>query len=162
MHEQDSKAGQPRPAKQGSAQCESDGRNPPILRWVVWNDRTEDWDVDDNPSPSSGKKKPIVLEDDSGGHEIQFHLKVPGGSGWQFNTTDPIWTEDNVACGTLSRLASDQVSVLHPEPHLLVVFDENSGEERLVRYQLNFVGAPGGPVPPACDPTILNGGGTRA
>lgn len=162
MHEQDSEARQPRPAAKGLDDCESNAPNPPIKRWVVWNDETEDWDLDDSPSPKSGMKKPIVLDHDSGGHEIQFHLTVPGGSRWQFDTNDPIWTADNVGCGSLSCLASDQVSVLRPESHRLVVFDKNLGDKRIVRYQLNFVGAPGGPVPPACDPTILNGGGTRA
>lgn len=147
-------------AQDSGADCE-EITNPPINRWVIWDQANQDWDVSDSASPTHGKKKPIMLPDESGGHEIRFHLRVPGGSGWQFNTVDPIWTEDNVSCGNLSGLNSDQISVPDCQALLLTIWDKNDGDARLVRYQLNFVDNGGGPVPPACDPAILNGGGGR-
>lgn len=153
--------GQPQAAGKGSTHC-APATNPPIQRWVIWNGADQDWDVSGNPSPNAGKKKPIILPEESGGHEIRFHLKVPPGSTWQFDTNDPIWTADNAKCGTLSSRASDQVSIVDAQPLLLRIFDENDGESRLIRYQLNFVDSGVGAAPPACDPTILNGGNGQA
>lgn len=159
MSNQDSSFRRSEASQPGPSECEG-VTNPPIERWVIWNDTDKDWDVSDSPSPR-GRKKPIVLADESGDHEIRFHLKVQGGSGWQFKTSDPIWTADNVRCGTLNGLDSDQISVVDCKPHLLTISDKNDGDARLVRYQLNFTDNAGGSAPPACDPAILNGGGGR-
>lgn len=156
MNDRDPPVGHPQP-EHSSKQCEA-VNNPPINRHVVWNEANQDWDIGETPSPKAGKKKPIILEDGSGGHNIHFHLRVPPGKNWQFDTNDPIWTADNVQCGLLSSRASDQVSIVDSQARLLKVFDRNDGEARLIRYQLNFVNKGPGDQPPPCDPTILNGG----
>lgn len=157
MNDRDASHGQCQPTDQSSSQGDP-ASNPPIIRHVVWNEANQDWDIGDTGSPKAGKKKPIILPDESGGHEIHFNLRAPGKPTWQFDTNDPIWTADNVQCGSLSKRASDQVSIVDPQPMLLKVFDKNDGEARLIRYQLNFVNSGTGSQPPACDPTILNGG----
>jgi len=138
---------------------EGEAANPTIKRYVQWVAADNEWCVDSSPSSNPKKKqKPIILADDSGGHEIKFYLHNPP-EGWEFDTADPIWTADNVNCSSLNnKTKSDQIQITDRKAERLTVWDINDGDARLVRYQLNFVNTGSGPVPPACDPPILNGG----
>jgi hypothetical protein len=159
MSDQDHTTRDPEPAADTPTESESAMSNPTIKMYVQWVAADNEWCVDSSPSSNPKKKqKPIILADDSGGHEIEFHLHNPP-AGWEFDIGDPIWTADNVNCGSLSnKTKSDQIKDVRPQATLLTIFDENDGDARLVRYQLNFVNKGSGPVPPACDPAILNGG----
>lgn len=157
MNDRDPAHGQSQTDEKGSTEC-APLAAPSIERFVTWDDEAQDWDISDNASPHGGKK-PIYLPNRSGDRQIHFHLNVPADSTWQFDTNDPIWTADNVPCGSLNRLASDQITIFRPpQPRLLKVLDRNDGEARLIRYQLNFINTGSGDQPPPCDPTILNGG----
>ena len=138
-------------------------KNPPITMHIVPRDDngTIEWDLDSNNSPAPGKKRPVLLEHDSGEHEIVYHLQTAPGLKFDFDTSNPIDTEDDVPCPPASGLNSDQIEVVSCSKNKLVIRDKNEGDARLVRYQLNFVSSDGGSSPPACDPVILNGGGTK-
>lgn len=119
------------------------------------NGNSVDWELD-GKKPDESKLK---LERDSGGHEITFDLDpdhVLKGRGLRFNCAYPIFVHDNVATCPSSGV-DGQIEVLECSRGSLTIFDKNSGPEKMLRYQLNFV-EDGGKVQ-VCDPIIENGGG---
>ena len=99
----------------------------------------------------------LKLDKDSGAHAIEFELQDHSGSGLQFNMADPIWICENCPCPPAPGLNSNQLSVIECDTQKLSTVNDNSGAQRELRYQLNFVKADGSVE--LCDPIIDNGGG---
>lgn len=99
----------------------------------------------------------LKLDKDSGPHAIDFELHDQTGKGLMFQTGDPIWVGENVPCPPEPGVNSGQMSVTGCVPQTLSTLNQNSGNARELRYQLNFVAADGSPL--NCDPIIENGGG---
>lgn len=99
----------------------------------------------------------LKLDKNSGQHAIDFELQDHSGKGLMFQTDDPIWVGENVPCPPDPGVNSDQLSVTVCAPATLSTVNQNNGEARELRYQLNFVSADGSKL--NCDPIIENGGG---
>jgi hypothetical protein len=99
----------------------------------------------------------LKLDKGSGPHSIDFDLHDQTGKALQFKTADPVWAGDNVPCPPAPGLNSTQLSLGACNAKTLTLINENSGEPREIRYQLNFVAADGSAA--ECDPIIDNGGG---
>lgn len=99
----------------------------------------------------------LKLDKNSGQHAIDFELHDQSGKGLMFQTDDPIWVGEDVPCPPSPGINSGQISVANCAPGTLSTVNENSGEARELRYQLNFVAADGSKL--NCDPIIQNGGG---
>ena len=100
----------------------------------------------------------LKLDKDSGPHTIDFNLQDHSGKGLQFDSANPICVGENCPCPPPQGINSDQFGVTGCEPETLSTVNQNSGEARELRYQLNFVAADGSQLD--CDPIIDNGGGT--
>ena len=100
----------------------------------------------------------LKLDKDSGAHTIDFKLQDHSGKGVQFDTANPIHVGENSQCPPPQGINSDQLAVTSCDAGTLSTINQNSGEARELRYQLNFVTAEGSKVD--CDPIIDNGGGT--
>ena len=121
---------------------------------AVANGHSIDWEVD--------RKKPeqarLKLDRNSGGHEITFDLdpdQALKNRGLRFQCAAPIFVHDEVATCPNSGV-DKQIDVLECSRGTLKIFDKNTGPEKLLRYQLNFVESNGGAQ--VCDPIIENGG----
>lgn len=118
------------------------------------NGNSIDWEVD-GKKPDESKLK---LERDSGGHEITFDLDpdhVLKGRGLRFNCAYPIFVHDTVETCPSSGV-DDQIEVFECSRGSLTIYDKNTGDSKMLRYQLNFVEDDG--AAPVCDPIIENGG----
>jgi hypothetical protein len=102
----------------------------------------------------------LKLDKDSGAHAIDFKLQDHSGKGVQFDTANPIHVGENCPCPPPQGIVTDQIRVTGCVPETLSTVNENSGDARELRYQLNFVAADGSTLD--CDPIIDNGGGDRA
>jgi hypothetical protein len=105
------------------------------------------------------KQARLKLDKDSGAHAIDFKLQDHSGKGVRFDTANPIHVGENCPCPPPQGINSDQIGVTGCEPERLSTVNQNSGDARELRYQLNFVAADGSQL--ECDPIIDNGGGTR-
>jgi len=102
----------------------------------------------------------LKLDKDSGAHAIDFKLQDHSGKGVQFDTGNPIHVGENSPCPPPPGINSDQIGVTGCVPETLSTINQNSGDARELRYQLNFVAADGSKLD--CDPIIDNGGGDAA
>jgi hypothetical protein len=98
----------------------------------------------------------LKLDKGSGKHSIAFQLNDQTGRGLQFHPDDPIWVDEDCPCPPAQGLNSDQITVTARNKNRLEADNANSGREREVRYQLNFVASDGSRA--ECDPIIKNGG----
>lgn len=114
-----------------------------------------DWEIDGKKA----KEAKLKLAKDSGAHELDFQLDDDTNLGLRFDTSDPIWVGENCPCPPPRGINSDQISVTDCTGKSLTMLNQNSGDAREIRYQLNFIGSDGGRE--MCDPIIENGGGTR-
>jgi hypothetical protein len=136
-------------------QLTQDKRNPPMNVHVKARTTSGggiEWDVGFKSPPDKGKVE-IDLPPDSGKHDLVFHLVPTHGLDIEFDTADPIWVAEGGPCPPASGINSTQVGIVDRSDRKLTISDANSGDARILRYQLNFIGA--GP----CDPIIKNGGG---
>lgn len=115
-----------------------------------------DFDIDGVKAKNSRLK----LDKDSGAHSMDFDLHDQTGMALQFATADPVWAADNAPCPPAPGLNSEQLGIADCKPKTLMLVNQNSGDPREIRYQLNFVAADGSTV--GCDPIIDNGGGETA
>lgn len=99
----------------------------------------------------------LKLPKGSGKHEITFMLLDQTGRGLQFDTTDPIWVDEDGPCPPTPGVSSDQLSIVGSAQNRLSAMNANDGRPRELRYQLNFVANDGSRA--ECDPIIENGGG---
>jgi hypothetical protein len=106
----------------------------------------------------NAKHARLKLEKDSGPHVIDFELHDHSGKDLQFHPRDPLWVGENCPCPPPQGINSNQLSVSGCQPRTLSTVNQNSGEPRELRYQLNFLAADGSQL--TCDPIIQNGGGT--
>jgi hypothetical protein len=105
------------------------------------------------------KQAVLKLDKDSGNHSIAFQLSDRTGRGLQFDTADPIWVEEDCPCPPSQGLNTDQITVTARNKNRLETENANSGRERALRYQLNFIASDGSRA--ECDPIINNGGGIK-
>lgn len=123
---------------------------------AVANGGSIDWEVDGKKP----EKATLKFGHNSGGHEIRFDLdrdRTLRNRGLRFNCAYPIYVHDDVTCCPTSGL-DEQIEVLACSRGTLTIYDKNSGDSKLLRYQLNFVEDNG--TQSICDPIIDNGGGT--
>lgn len=99
----------------------------------------------------------LKLEKGSGPHDISFRLYDQTGRGLQFNTSDPIWVDEDAPCPPSAGVSTDQLAIIECAPDRLSTVNQNSGRPRELRYQLNFIAADGSQA--KCDPIVDNGGG---
>jgi hypothetical protein len=121
---------------------------------AVANGNGVDWEID-GKKPDESKLK---LDYKSGGHEITFDLDRDHAlkeRGLRFNCAYPIFIHDNVENCPDSGV-DEQIEVLSCSTDKLTIYDKNTGEAKLLRYQLNFVEDDG--AQQVCDPIIDNGG----
>ena len=116
--------------------------------------------VDFEVDGSKPKQARLKLDKDSGQHEIGFMLQDHTGKGVQFDTSDPIWVDEDAPCPPTPGVTTDQLQVTGCTADALSTTNENSGRARELRYQLNFIAADGSRT--TCDPIIDNGGGTHS
>lgn len=98
----------------------------------------------------------LKLDKGSGKHSIAFQLNDRTGRGLEFHPDDPIWVGEDCPCPPAQGLNSDQITVTQRNKNRLETDNANSGRERELRYQLNFVASDGSRA--ECDPIIKNGG----
>ena len=104
------------------------------------------------------KHAKMNLDRDSGEHALDFMLQDQTGRGLRFDQRDPIWVGEDCPCPPPSGVNSDQLTVTGCNSSRLSAVNANSGRERELRYQLNFIADDG--FETNCDPIIRNGGGT--
>jgi hypothetical protein len=104
------------------------------------------------------KHAQMKLDKGSGKHELDFMLQDQTGKGLRFDERDPIWVGEDCPCPPPQGINSDQMTVVDCNGGRLSTVNANSGRERELRYQLNFVADDGSKAD--CDPIIRNGGGT--
>lgn len=117
-----------------------------------------DWEVDGKKP----EKATLKFDRNSGAHEIRFDLdrdRTLRNRGLRFNCGYPIFVHDDISCCPTSGI-DEQIEVLACSRGTLTIYDKNSGDRKLLRFQLNFVEDDG--TVSVCDPIIDNGGGTRA
>jgi hypothetical protein len=100
----------------------------------------------------------LKLDKHSGEHALNFVLQDHTGKGLRFNDRDPIWVGEDCPCPPTPGINSDQLTVADCKSGRLSTVNSNSGRERELRYQLNFIADDGSAA--ICDPIIRNGGGT--
>lgn len=122
------------------------------VRATIHSGGSVEFDVDGVKAEHSRLK----LDGGSGKHAIDFELHDHSGKNLQFDTTDPIWVGENCPCPPEPGLNSDQIGVTSCNPQTLSTVNENSGDARELRYQLNFKASDGSVQ--KCDPIIDNGG----
>lgn len=115
---------------------------------------TVDFDIDG----VKAKHSVLKLDKGSGEHELEFKFQDQSGIGLEFDVRDPIWVGEDCPCPPPQGLNSDQFRVVDCSRDRLATVDRNSGRERELRYQLNFIAGDGSRA--SCDPIIKNGGGT--
>lgn len=106
------------------------------------------------------KHAQMKLDKDSGEHALEFVLQDHTGMGLKFVERDPIWVGEDCPCPPPPGINSDQLTVVDCNDGRLSAVNANSGRERELRYQLNFVADDGSKAD--CDPIIRNGGTTGA
>lgn len=111
------------------------------------------WDLGFQNPPEQSKAR-VDLPKKSGAHEIVFHLVATQGLDIRFDTADPIWVCETGQCPPPKGINTDQITILSCVANLLRIRDSNDGPERILTYQLNFVGEDASPL----DPEIKNGG----
>lgn len=86
---------------------------------------------------------------------IEFRLQGPAGQQLDFDTTDPIWIDEN-GCPTAASNAGGEVCIVDCTANRLRILDRNTSQADL-HYRLRFIDANGNPE--SWDPIIRNGGG---
>lgn len=112
-----------------------------------------DFDVDG----VNAKHSKLNLPKDSGAHDIDFDLHDETSRDLRFDTAHRIWVDEDGPCPPSPGISSDQLSVARCNAGMLSATNSNSGRQRELRYQLNFVAEDGSRF--TCDPIIQNGGG---
>jgi hypothetical protein len=125
------------------------------IRAFLDDSGTIDFDID-GIKPQQARLK---LDKGSGQHDIGFMLQDHTGKGLQFDTSDPIWVDEDAPCPPTPGVTTDQLAVTGCTGNTLSTSNANEGRARELRYQLNFIASDGSRQ--ACDPIIDNGGGTK-
>lgn len=115
----------------------------------------------DNKKGNSPATYPVmVLDKDSGSHQIHISILDSAGIAFTPGTTDPkdgdnaFWVHEGTTSPPSKSTHSQIKDVKLHNGTKLTFKDINNGKEVVLAYQLNFTGAP------PLDPIIQNGGGT--
>lgn len=128
-------------------------QNPPIVLHAQAHDvnGTVEWGLGFHPAPPAKFKVNLDLARRSGGHKVIIHL-AGNTNNIRFNQADPIWVCETGACPPPKGSKSTQIEDIQCNANMLTFFDRNAGQECVLTYQLNFIGAD------PLDPMIRNGG----